>query len=32
VELIAKEAAAKKLMELEEKAACAVGYPAWQVY
>jgi hypothetical protein len=40
VEFAAKEAAAKKLMaaerqaarELEEKAACDAGYPAWQAY
>jgi hypothetical protein len=40
VEFAAKEAATKKLMaverratrELEEKAACDVGYPAWQAY
>jgi hypothetical protein len=40
VEFAAKEAAAKKLMaaerraarELEEKVACDAGYPAWQAY
>jgi hypothetical protein len=40
VEFAAKEAAAKRLMaaerraarDLEEKAACDAGYPAWQAY
>jgi hypothetical protein len=40
VEFAAKEAAAKRLMaaeqctarELEEKAVCDAGYPAWQAY